>query len=360
LGHQEAKLALDFDFEKHIIPNVEHTQMAEVAMSSVATAEQHKDHLGQDDAEPTPRIWVSERIREAIRFVLQHCPDRLTPTRLDLYRDLSLSRSRPRTKAPYKVQTQPQTTTISKNNQRDSMTLAQVQELSRDLIAFNTQAKQRSDPSKPCYPHPYLHELLHGTLPVLPPPPPPITRTKEQEEKLERLRVELENRRYNKMVHNVVGTRQSENVRVRGEMKQFYQDISHGVNMLAMMIAAFVAGYFVFGPAVGGSTVQGVIGGVICGTIMMLVEMLLVVIRGSRIDKKEAEKQQKASLRAIAENKKRRPPSSLTPSFLPSDEATKRVALYAPSASASTSTSTSSSSSSSSSSFSPVFNKKQN
>ncbi|ELR20224.1 uncharacterized protein ACA1_116970 [Acanthamoeba castellanii str. Neff] len=114
--------------------------------------------------------------------------------------------------------------------------------------------------------------------------------TPEQEALFNRLQIELDNKRYAKhvfllfiyfMVKNVVATKDMTQGKRKNEFREAMHQASLGIDMIVMIVVGFIAGYFV----------PGVIGGTLLGVAIMLVEMVLIVIRGSRIEEQEAEKE---------------------------------------------------------------------
>eukprot|EP01090_Pellita_catalonica_P008454 TRINITY_DN1928_c0_g1_i1.p1 TRINITY_DN1928_c0_g1~~TRINITY_DN1928_c0_g1_i1.p1 ORF type:complete len:233 (+),score=38.80 TRINITY_DN1928_c0_g1_i1:96-701(+) len=126
----------------------------------------------------------------------------------------------------------------------------------------------------------YVHELLSEssfTYPAV----PKHKKTAKQKEVYQKLLAESEDRKYEKMVQNIVESKASRIRTERGEVSSYRDALSIGTNILVTMVTLFVAGWFVCYNAFGGMA-GGAIGGVVFAMIGMLAEMGLFVIKSSR------------------------------------------------------------------------------
>lgn len=214
---------------------------------------------------------------------------------------------------------------LHKDKTADEVPLGLLRQLSRVLLQIKASSSsqggsgdQKSRAAVVEYAH--LHELLQGSQPVVARPPPPPKKTPEQEALFNRLQIELDNKRYANMVKNVVATKDMKQGKRKNEFREAMNQASLGIDMIVMIVVGFIAGYFVFSRW---GTVPGVIGGTLLGVAIMLVEMVLIVIRGSRIEEQEAEKE-KTKFKPKSKKKKKAKLSSAISVETITDDAKKR------------------------------------
>lgn len=130
-----------------------------------------------------------------------------------------------------------------------------------------------------------VHELMKGSK-YFQPPAPVVEKNPELVARLERMRHQIENRLYAKMVANV------SNEWVRREEEQSRADLKSGLdttklalNLLVSVIAVFAAAYWIAWIYFY-NTIISICAGAAAAIIIFLIETFLFVLRGARLDAK--------------------------------------------------------------------------
>lgn len=141
----------------------------------------------------------------------------------------------------------------------------------------------------------YLHELVAGSR-YYEPAVAPAPKDPALVQRLDRMRAQVENRLYAKMVENVSNEwRARAAEEARADLKTGLDTAKLSLNLLLSPLCVFAALYFVFW-APYRNTIISIVAGTIGAIAIFLVEMLLFVIRGSQLDAKVASQRQDAAM----------------------------------------------------------------
>ena len=163
---------------------------------------------------------------------------------------------------------------------RGTISLAEVQTLSRVLRAGENSTGAV-----------WVHELLHGAAPVLPPPPPKRPPNPELQARLDTLRAAQENREYAEMVGDVAAGDSSG--REAAEMSNYKSSMTVGLNLIVSMATMYCVGHYSGGTVDDPHGVRAVVCGLVLMVVTLAVEMILFLIGATRVDAKVAEREAK-------------------------------------------------------------------
>lgn len=162
---------------------------------------------------------------------------------------------------------------------RGTISLAEVQTLSRVLRAGGNSGAV------------WVHELLQGAAPVLPPPPPKRPPNPELQARLDTLRAAQENREYAEMVGDVAAGDSSG--REAAEMSNYKSSMTVGLNLIVSMATMYCVGHYSGGTVDEPHGVRAVVCGLVLMVVTLAVEMILFLIGATRVDAKVAEREAK-------------------------------------------------------------------
>jgi hypothetical protein len=172
---------------------------------------------------------------------------------------------------------------------------AQGRPLTHGELAAVARARRRAAPPGAA-PAPALATLLRGL--ELPREPEPA-RDPEHERRMQRLRERAAVREYEAMTRDLPGSRGAGGVpgalgSAMGHVQEAHRaskDVGVGLMMLLLCVAVFMAvKFFVDGPGGGDASQQGTIAGLLAGTAMLIIEMVLFVIRATKDEGYERER----------------------------------------------------------------------
>ncbi len=161
---------------------------------------------------------------------------------------------------------------------------AQGRPLAQGELAAVARARRRAAPPGA----PPLASLLRGL--ELPREPEP-SRDPEHERRMQRLRERQAVREYETMTRDLPGSRGAGGVpgamgSALGQVQEAHRaskDVGVGLMMLLLCVAVFLAvKFFVDGPGGGDASQRGTIAGLLAGTAMLVIEMVLFVIRATK------------------------------------------------------------------------------
>lgn len=141
----------------------------------------------------------------------------------------------------------------------------------------------------------FLHELMRGTAHFVP-PAPVVEKDPEFVARLERMRTQVENRLYAKMVANVSNewVKRAEE-QGRADLKTGLDTAKVSLNLIFSVAAVFIATYFVTWNAYQDTTTSISVSA-IAAIGIFLVETILFVLRGTQLDSKVFQQRQEADL----------------------------------------------------------------
>eukprot|EP01121_Diplochlamys_sp_Union-15-3_P012601 TRINITY_DN3794_c0_g1_i2.p1 TRINITY_DN3794_c0_g1~~TRINITY_DN3794_c0_g1_i2.p1 ORF type:complete len:154 (+),score=37.87 TRINITY_DN3794_c0_g1_i2:162-623(+) len=115
--------------------------------------------------------------------------------------------------------------------------------------------------------------------------------------RLQQLQHEAENRKYGKMVGNIAISKREAEALAANDLKDAWAQMSIGLNIIISIITMFVFGYFVCRYYYGNQALA-IIVGALSGIATLMVESVLFVIRGSRLEKEiiQREREEKKQL----------------------------------------------------------------
>lgn len=141
----------------------------------------------------------------------------------------------------------------------------------------------------------YLHELIAGSS-YFAPAAPLVEKDPQLVKRLDRMRAQVENRLYAKMVENVSNEWRARTAEeARADLKTGLDTAKLSLNLLLSPVCVFGAVYFVFWAPYRNVTTS-IIAGTIAAIFIFMVEMLLFVIRGSQLDAKVASQRYNADM----------------------------------------------------------------
>lgn len=171
--------------------------------------------------------------------------------------------------------------TIQQINEQPYVTIENIQYISQCMLKYNN--NDNSNTNKP--PYGYIHELLRHTTYYQQPIQPTKRKSAEFERYLQQQRIKLDRLEYETMINNSISKKQQHKIGNVGQsFAEISKDISIGINVILMMITGFMVALFIGRQLfVDNVTMQ-----VLCGTvgliIALLVEVILFIIRDKTKD----------------------------------------------------------------------------
>lgn len=151
--------------------------------------------------------------------------------------------------------------------------------LVKALVAWRREEAQKAGSKESLY----LHEVLQGVS-YFNPPPQVVAKDPEYVARMEKLRHQVENRLYAKMVANVSAERlKAAEIEDRADLKTGLDTAKLAGNLLMSVVAVFAATYFILHNTYH-NTMLSISGSSITAIGIFMVEVILFVLRGSRLD----------------------------------------------------------------------------